>query len=449
MSVVSNYVTAGAGNVATNPTDASGNPVYSGVPSRAKSVIIFGDSITANNTSSGGAFNYAPANGYWNWANALLGQRYKLLRNAGIGGNWTSDMLNRLYSDVLFYRPDIVVVLGGTNDISNNVPVATTITNLTTIYERILSTGSSVVAMTILPRAAAGITTAQRNRLMQINNWIREYTYTRPNIILCDAFFAFADASNATSDPVTTYTSDGLHPNSIGARVVGNELYKVLNVLTPASNRSVNGQADVFDATDNPTGNMMVNGMLQILGASSGTGFAGNNPNNFTIQRLAGTSTWTGSTNARTDGYPGNWYRAAITGGTLATEQFEFRQNLSGPTAGGTTYQIGDQLYAEVELNVTVSGTTPYINQLCLQTVEYDRDGNAVMSTASIYKNGTEKQLSSNFSGVFRTPVFTTTGSAGVGASQRVTVSLQVIFDGTISTSVTIDIARMSVRKAS
>lgn len=428
-------------------TDGAGNLVYLGVPSRAKSVVIFGDSITSINASSGAGYSYSPSHGYWNWANFLLGQRYKLLRNAGVGGNWTQDMLTRIDSDVIAYRPDMVIVLGGTNDIANEVPVATITTNLATIYEKILAAGCSVVAMTILPRAA-GITAAQRSRLMCVNNWIREMAYTRPNIVLCDPFVAFSDPASATSDPVAGYTSDGLHPNSVGARIIGAELYKVLNALTPASNRLVSGQADVFDSANNPTGNMLVNGMMQTLSATSGTGYAGNNPNSFTIQRISGTSTWTGSAVARSDGVPGNWYRAAVTGGTLATEQFEFRQNVSGPTAGGATYQIGDRLYAELEINVTVSGSAPYLNQLCIQVVEYDRDGAAMISVASVYKNGTDKQLSSNFSGVARTPIFTATGAGGSGASQRCTVSVQMVFDGTISSAITVDMARMSLRKA-
>ncbi len=435
------------GRVAQLSTDAGGGVVYLGVPHRAKSVIVFGDSITANNTSAGKGYSYATAHGYWNWANFFLGQRYKLLRNAGVGGNRTQDMLNRLDADVLYYRPDLVVVLGGTNDIANDVSAATITANLTSIYERIISTGASVVAMTILPRANAGITAAQRNRLMRVNNWIRETAYSRQNILLCDTFFAFADPASSTSDPVTGYTSDGLHPTAIGARVVGNELYKVLNPIAPISSRMVCGQADTFDSTNNPTGNMLVNGMLQTVSATSGTGYAGNNPSNFAIQRIVGTATWTGSAVARSDGYPGNWYRAAITGGTLATEQFEFRQNVTGPAAGGTMYQIGDSLYGEIEFNVTVSGATAYINQLCVQVTEYDRDGNAVMSSASVYKNGTDKQLASNYTGVARTPVFVTTGSAGSGASQRCTISVQVVFDGTVSGAVTIDMARISLRK--
>ena len=43
--------------------------------------------------------------------------------NRGIGGQTTPQMLLRFHQDVIAHKPEIVVILAGTNDIAGNTPL--------------------------------------------------------------------------------------------------------------------------------------------------------------------------------------------------------------------------------------------------------------------------------------------------------------------------------------
>lgn len=82
----------------------------------AQDLVVIGDSITAWNWS-----DYAENVHSDSWATHLtlgLGGKLRLLRNVGIGGNTTAQMLARFDSDVMAYLPNggWVGIAGGTND---------------------------------------------------------------------------------------------------------------------------------------------------------------------------------------------------------------------------------------------------------------------------------------------------------------------------------------------
>ena len=74
--------------------------------------------------------------------------------NAGIGGNNSRNLLARIDSDVLRHRPDLVILMVGSNDMlnSNNaVPLAEYEKNLDQLAAKIVRSGSKLVLMTLLP----------------------------------------------------------------------------------------------------------------------------------------------------------------------------------------------------------------------------------------------------------------------------------------------------------
>ncbi|MBN8526974.1 MAG: hypothetical protein J0M02_16695, partial [Planctomycetes bacterium] len=61
------------------------------------------------------------------WSSASTSQSDAIMTtviNAGIGGNTTTEMLARLQRDVLAHRPDLVVLMAGTNDCCNSAKLA-------------------------------------------------------------------------------------------------------------------------------------------------------------------------------------------------------------------------------------------------------------------------------------------------------------------------------------
>ncbi|WP_052823336.1 SGNH/GDSL hydrolase family protein [Neotamlana sedimentorum] len=74
--------------------------------------------------------------------------------NAGVGGNNTIDLLNRIDNDVLANKPDLVLLMVGTNDMLNSkkmVDYKVYQNNLNTIIEKIKSTGSQIVLINPIP----------------------------------------------------------------------------------------------------------------------------------------------------------------------------------------------------------------------------------------------------------------------------------------------------------
>ncbi|MGW5386037.1 SGNH/GDSL hydrolase family protein [Nocardia sp. NPDC003963] len=71
--------------------------------------------------------------------------------NAGVNGNTSADLLDRLDTDVLDCHPDAVIVLIGTNDVRDDVALDDYRDNLTAIVDRITAAGTAHVALMSLP----------------------------------------------------------------------------------------------------------------------------------------------------------------------------------------------------------------------------------------------------------------------------------------------------------
>src|SRR5581483_1556993 len=122
-------------------------------------VALLGTSITnLNGTISGddGAGNYLrDARGYWNWANILLGQRFTLVAQKGVGGDTSTQMLSRLSTDILALAPTLgwCVLELFVNDIGTTATpnTATSIANATSIINQLLAAGIRPVLCTATP----------------------------------------------------------------------------------------------------------------------------------------------------------------------------------------------------------------------------------------------------------------------------------------------------------
>lgn len=71
--------------------------------------------------------------------------------NAGVNGSTSADLRERVDTDILACRPDAVLVLIGTNDVRNGVPVDTYRDNLAAVVDRITSETTARVALMSLP----------------------------------------------------------------------------------------------------------------------------------------------------------------------------------------------------------------------------------------------------------------------------------------------------------
>ena len=365
---------------ATFSTDANNNTVLVGADGQtyntsrvSNGVVIFGDSRTERSNYAGGD------RGLWTFANAIMGQRFKLLANAGVGGNTTAQMLARIDADVLAYNPAFVTVLGGTNDIANGVPATTVISNLQAIYQKIRNTGATVIACTEYPASGVYGTTAKREALQQINRAIIADVQSHDNMVLANLFNVILDPASATGDQLAGTLHDNIHLSTYGCILGGGELASVMEPLVPPQRVIGTSLVDVISAT-HPGGNLVVNGnMSGGAGGVSGVGMSSAGgvgvADTWALQLETGTATAVGSKVARTDGIPGELQRITINAVTAANTVVRLRQLPVLPA------QITPGDFVEAYAELALSGVVGQVDTLHLM-IQFQDVASATTGTA-------------------------------------------------------------------
>lgn len=278
---------------------------YAPLVQRPNTIVLFGDSITARNTDSDATSIGWSTRGYFTWANAMLGQRFDVLANSGISGNWTADLLARIQTDVIAYAPGWCIVEAGINDCSNGIAAATIQTNLTAIYEALRLANIKVIATTITPNS--GLTSGQEDVRSTVNQWLREYCRAH-GILLCD--FSAAVTDNTTPTWATGLAVDGLHPDHAGAARCGRRLFELLESMVP--------MFDALPSSPTASTNLLTNGFT--TGSSGGVATGWSTSGTLTASKVA-----------RTDQSPGEWQQIATASATSAA----FYRDYSSPVVGG------------------------------------------------------------------------------------------------------------------
>jgi len=204
----------------------SGGAVPSLVPSTVPSAaprrfVVLGDSLSAWAFAPGSA---SPSTGgAWPEMLATEDPALILVNNAGVPGNTTAQMLARLQSDVLAFTPDLLFVLGGTNDIGYDVPASAVIANITQIVETAKARGIDVVLLTIPP--ANGQTELRRQARRDINADLATLAADE-GILLVDVFSTLASPDENLADGYAAI--DGLHLSIRGEQALADAVYRAL-----------------------------------------------------------------------------------------------------------------------------------------------------------------------------------------------------------------------------
>lgn len=326
---------------------------------------MFGDSLTAQNQDGWSGEECLQDVGYWTWAMYLLGQPPELtvLSNAGHSGDKTGDLLARVGSAVLAYRPKWVVVLGGTNDLSTIAP-ATIEANLATIYQRVLGTGGKVIACTITPRT--GMSPTMKTAFDAVNPWIRAYAAAYPGkMVLADTYNSFVDPGGDGYAPLAAAVHDGLHPNAYGALLMGRTIQAALTGLV-APYAWVGNDASLGLVNPTMTGISGTRYNAQVTGqvATSWTVYCGD---------VGCGTTVVCSKVARTDGVSGEWQQMVTTSSSGFTGS---GCNLQQSIANGVGMVAGDrvQLYVEVQTDDDWAGAKSLISNIHLYGSSFVED---------------------------------------------------------------------------
>ena len=139
----------------------------------------------------------------------------------GISGQTTPQMLVRFHQDVVALRPQVVVILAGTNDIAGNTGPSTLEMiedNLEAMTEIARAHGIRVVLSSVLPVFEypwrPGLEPAPK--IIALNAWMRRYAAEVGETYL-DYHAAMADARGGLPPSLA---ADGVHPNEAGYRLM-------------------------------------------------------------------------------------------------------------------------------------------------------------------------------------------------------------------------------------
>jgi acyl-CoA thioesterase-1 len=139
--------------------------------------------------------------------------------NCGVNGERTDQIAARFDRDVLANHPDVVVVIGGVNDVYQGRPVDDVTANLGAIYDRARDARIPVVAGSIVPYNTA--TPAQNEAMRAINAWIAHIAFDRTDMAFVDTRAAVADPANPDR---LAGSPDDLHPDVDGYRKMAEAL---------------------------------------------------------------------------------------------------------------------------------------------------------------------------------------------------------------------------------
>ncbi|HEY0262321.1 MAG TPA: GDSL-type esterase/lipase family protein [Chitinophagales bacterium] len=190
-------------------------------------VIFFGDSITAN----GGFIRNIEEN----LKSKKLQDKYELL-NAGVGNEKVYDLYLRLEDDVLAKKPDVVVILVGTNDIWHKADgTGTDIITYEKFYKAIIKKLQAqnikvvLCTLTVIGEQKEDI---RQYRAMDIySDVIRRLAQTMSCSLvdLRKAFVEYEAVNNKNNEVCCFLTSDWVHLNETGDKLVATEMLNVLN----------------------------------------------------------------------------------------------------------------------------------------------------------------------------------------------------------------------------
>ena len=142
------------------------------------------------------------------------------IKNLARSGDTTQDLLNRFDSDVLPFKPQVLIIMAGVNDIREGKKAAEVIKNLEALRDKCLAHDMTPVFCTItsmnpeiIKERGISITDGDwREAREQINFWIKTTPY-------------FIDVAENLTDEFgylrSEFTPDGLHPALRGKKIIG------------------------------------------------------------------------------------------------------------------------------------------------------------------------------------------------------------------------------------
>ena len=159
--------------------------------------------------------------------------------NSGIGGDTTGGLLSRFYHDVVQHRPDVVLIMGGTNDLWWDLDLKLVQANIFTMtcqaeYHRIVPLVGLPVPMMVEKARKQDFMAPQggyqkcAEKLAELVNALTRLA--QQNDIAClDFYHPFFDESGKLIKKY--FLEDGLHPSKAGHSLMASKTIELLKGL--------------------------------------------------------------------------------------------------------------------------------------------------------------------------------------------------------------------------
>ena len=154
------------------------------------------------------------------------------VNNRGVNGETTAEGERRLPSELATYRPEVLMLMEGTNDVTGATPLSATLDSLEDMIDIARAGGVSAVFLaTIPPIAPGGPNNSSIPEVAPLNAGIRDLA-ARKGAYLVDVYAALI------VDLARYYSGNDLHPNQEGLRLIGDTFYAAIVAaldITPGS----------------------------------------------------------------------------------------------------------------------------------------------------------------------------------------------------------------------
>ncbi len=297
--------------------------------------------------AGGGAFDFVnlqDSTVYTGWEPSGSGSRHFSGLNFGVSGQTSQQIWGRA-RQIVQHRANFqgIVCDLGTNDMGV-LTAAEILFYKVALSEYFIAYGVKAFTLTILARDTSSWSAggAERDKANLINSNLKEYAERfSDDFILSDWNKYWVDKGSQYGTPRSGFSDDGIHFAPAGAMTVGYGLWNdYFSKYIPEGSQYLIAADDLYDATDNPKGNLYDNPQLRGTGGTAGTGATGDVADDFTLERTSGSAvTVVGSKVTDTDGDIAQRLVFTLTGGS-AFEEFYFRA--SSPT--NVTHDQGGNL---------------------------------------------------------------------------------------------------------
>lgn len=327
--------------------------------------ILVGDSLINQDvpTASGGYLQWL-SSGMLHNLNYRLGVRLDIVGISGVSGT-RSDQIALQLPILLAANPGVgyVFINAGANDVDQYLTAPRTVAQykatMQSMINMCLANGARPIVFGITG-SELYITTSGKADMWQACNWVlRDLARSNPDMILITNDVLLGDASKNFPSNLTTLTDGSFHPNSLGAKIIGdNGFTKLDSIITPVD---LFPSAFKSGGTWVPVNELALTPNALMTGTASGTGnVTGNVPSSGITISVGGTGAGVSSLSQNTDAPTGSqWVSVAYTGPASAVNATDYvnanTPNISLAAAG---LAVGDSVQGLFEFNMSGSASS-------------------------------------------------------------------------------------------